>query len=166
MLTKRKLGKGKVRVTFQMPALEGVTQLHLVGDFNNWSMAETPMIQAPDGSWSMALTLEDNRREMGTIFYTIGSKKELKDAGLIEGKGGDLGIGKTYKPTGNIDESRFTAMDTDQETGIQIPSEKARVLTNQPLSSYELQTVGQQMELRILDPKAFRTVKHVIIMAS
>jgi len=61
MLTKRKLGKGKIRVTFQMPALEGVTQLHLVGDFNNWSMAETPMMQAADGSWSAVLTLEDNR---------------------------------------------------------------------------------------------------------
>jgi 1,4-alpha-glucan branching enzyme len=61
MLTKRKLGKGRVRVTFQMPPLEGVTQLHLVGDFNNWSMTETPMQQAADGSWSAALTLEDNR---------------------------------------------------------------------------------------------------------
>jgi len=61
MLTKRKLAKGKVRVTFQMPALEGVTQLHLVGDFNNWSMQETPMTQAADGAWSATLTLEGGR---------------------------------------------------------------------------------------------------------
>ena len=61
MITKRNLGKGRVRITFQMPVLEGVTQLHLVGDFNNWSMAETPMKQAADGSWSVALTLEGNR---------------------------------------------------------------------------------------------------------
>ena len=62
MLTKRKLAKGKVRVTFQMPALEGATQLHLVGDFNNWSMAETPMTQAADGSWSVTLTLDGGRQ--------------------------------------------------------------------------------------------------------
>ena len=62
MLTKRKLTKGKVRVTFQMPALEGVTQLHLVGDFNNWSMQETPMTQAADGSWSVSLTLDGDRQ--------------------------------------------------------------------------------------------------------
>jgi 1,4-alpha-glucan branching enzyme len=61
MFTKRKLGKGKVRVTFQMPPLEGVTQLHLVGDFNNWSVTETPMTLAADGSWSAALTLEGDR---------------------------------------------------------------------------------------------------------
>jgi 1,4-alpha-glucan branching enzyme len=61
MIAKRKLGKGKVRVTFQMPPIEGVSQLHLVGDFNNWSMTETPMQRAADGSWSAALTLESGR---------------------------------------------------------------------------------------------------------
>jgi len=57
MLTKRKLAKGKVRVTFTMPPLEGVSQLYVVGDFNNWSINQTPLTQAADGSWSMALTL-------------------------------------------------------------------------------------------------------------
>ena len=61
MLTKRKLAKGKVRVTFTMPPLEGVEQLHLVGDFNNWSVIETPLAQAADGSWSVALTLAGGR---------------------------------------------------------------------------------------------------------
>jgi len=61
MLTKRKLAKGKVRVTFTMPPLEGVQQLYLVGDFNNWSIAETPLKQAADGSWSVALTLDGGR---------------------------------------------------------------------------------------------------------
>jgi 1,4-alpha-glucan branching enzyme len=58
MLTKRKLGRGKVRVTFTMPPLEGVKQLFLVGDFNNWSVAETPLTRAADESWSVTLTLD------------------------------------------------------------------------------------------------------------
>ena len=58
MLTKRNLGRGKVRVTFTMPKLEDVKQLFLVGDFNNWSVAETPMTRADDGTWSVALTLD------------------------------------------------------------------------------------------------------------
>ena len=61
MLTKRNLGKGKVRVTFNMPPLTGVTQLHVVGDFNNWSISETPLKQAADGSWSGAVTLQTGR---------------------------------------------------------------------------------------------------------
>lgn len=58
MLTKRKLAKGKVRVTFTMPPLERVSQLYVVGDFNNWSINQTPLNQAADGSWSVALTLD------------------------------------------------------------------------------------------------------------
>jgi len=62
MLSKRKMPKGKYRVTFTMPALEGVTQLSLVGDFNNWSISETPLKQAADGSWSVALTLAGEKK--------------------------------------------------------------------------------------------------------
>lgn len=58
MLTKRKLGRGKVRVTFTMPPLEGVKQLALVGDFNNWSITQNPLTKGADGNWSTALTLE------------------------------------------------------------------------------------------------------------
>lgn len=61
MLKKRKLAKGKVRVTFNMPALDGVNALYLVGDFNEWNETATPMEKATDGSWSMALTLDGNR---------------------------------------------------------------------------------------------------------
>ncbi len=62
MLTKRKLTTGKVQVTFAMPELDGVKQLHLVGDFNNWSVTETPLKRAADGSWSVTLTLEAGRK--------------------------------------------------------------------------------------------------------
>src|SRR5258708_32398978 len=58
MITKRKLGRGKVRVTFSMPQLENVQQLNLVGDFNNWSIVETPMQRGQDAIWSVAVSLE------------------------------------------------------------------------------------------------------------
>jgi 1,4-alpha-glucan branching enzyme len=61
MITKRKLGRGKVRVTFSMPPIENVAQLNLVGDFNNWSIAETPMQQDPDATWSVTLSLDSGR---------------------------------------------------------------------------------------------------------
>src|SRR3989442_10565155 len=57
MIVKRKMGRGKVRVTFSMPQLDNVHQLNLVGDFNHWSIVETPMQQAPDSTWSAVLSL-------------------------------------------------------------------------------------------------------------
>ena len=62
MLTKRKLGRGKTRVTFTMPKLDGVKQLFLVGDFNNWSVAANPLARADDETWSAALSLESGRK--------------------------------------------------------------------------------------------------------
>ena len=49
MITKRKLGRGKVRVTFSMPPLDDVTQICLVGDFNDWSITKTPLKLGADG---------------------------------------------------------------------------------------------------------------------
>jgi 1,4-alpha-glucan branching enzyme len=58
MLRKDKTAGGKVKVTFSMPALEGVTTLYLVGSFNDWSDTATPLVHGADGGWSAALTLE------------------------------------------------------------------------------------------------------------
>lgn len=108
--------------------------------------------------------IEESRRAMGTIYYTIGTKDELKDSGTIVATGGVLGLGKTLRPSGSIDPALFTPMDTDQETTILIPDDEVKVISDQPTASYTLELVGEQMELRITDPQAFRSVKHLIIM--
>jgi len=108
--------------------------------------------------------VEDKQRELGTIYYTIGSKKELTQSGVIVAKGGVLGVGKTLKPSGQVNEYSFSPLNTDQETVIRIPSHKVQVLTAQPVASYELQAMGDVVELHILDPKEFRKIKHLVIM--
>ena len=111
--------------------------------------------------------LTDKQHELATIFYTVGTKKELTRNGVVASKGGVLGLGKTLKPSGTINESAFTAMDTDQQTVIRIPSDKAQVLSAQPVSSYVIQSVGKDaMELRIVNPTEFRKVKHLVILRS
>lgn len=60
MLKKRR-GKGKVRVTFSMPAMEGCDCLYLVGDFNEWDVAAHPMQRADNGGWSLTLPLDADR---------------------------------------------------------------------------------------------------------
>ena len=72
----------------------------------------------------------------------------------------------TLKPTGQFREDRFVALDTDEQTVVHIPAAKARVLSAQPLSSYQLELVSGQVELRILDPKQFRMIKHLVIVTT
>jgi predicted RNase H-like nuclease (RuvC/YqgF family) len=107
---------------------------------------------------------ESKRQELSTVFVMIGSKKDLTTAGVVVAKGGVLGIGKTLKPSGNVDESLCTAVDTDQQTAVDIPAKKAQVLSSQAASSYILEPDGDHVVLRILDPKEFRKIRHVVIM--
>lgn len=110
--------------------------------------------------------VEDKRREAATVYYAIGSKKELAQSGVIKASGGVLGMGKTLLPTGAQNETAFVSMDTDQQTVIVTSSPKARVLSAQPASSYELLLVDGHMELHILSPAEFRKVKQVVILTS
>jgi hypothetical protein len=111
--------------------------------------------------------LLERQRELATIFYTVGTKKELTKAGVVEGKGGVLGVGKTLKLSGSLNEATFTPLNTDQENTIRIPSEKAQVLSAQPASSYTLQPISKEMvELHIVNPTEFRKVKHLVILKS
>ena len=111
--------------------------------------------------------LTDKQHELATIFYTMGKKKELVKSGVVVAQGGVLGVGKTLKPSGRFNESSMTALDTDQEQVIRIPSGKAVIVTPQAPTSYTLQPLDKNtMELRIVDAKEFRKVKHLVIVTS
>jgi hypothetical protein len=111
-------------------------------------------------------TLEERRRELATVYYVIGSKKDLQNAGVIVANGGVLGLGKTIQPSGRFSEVSATALDTDQETVIQTPAAKVRVLSPQPAGSYELRLVDGHMELHILNAAEFRKVKQLVILTA
>ena len=109
-------------------------------------------------------TLEERRRELGTIYYAVGTKQELMKSGAVVARGGVLGLGKTNDPSGKVDETSLMSMDTDVQTLIPIPATKARVLTAQPADSYVLEPMNGQLVLRILDPHEFRKVRHLLIL--
>lgn len=111
--------------------------------------------------------ITEKQHELATVFYAMGTKKELTRSGVVDSKGGVLGLGKTLKPSGTFNQALFTPLDTDQELVIRIPSDKAQVLSAQPTSSYVLEPVGKEMvELRIIDPKEFRKIKQVVILTT
>jgi peptidoglycan hydrolase CwlO-like protein len=111
-------------------------------------------------------TIEEKRHEIATVLYAVGNKSELKKDGVIMSKGGVLGLGKTWTPSPLADESVFTPMDTDQQTVIYTTAPKARVLSAQPPSSYEMRIVDGKMELHITNTEQFRKIKKVVILTS
>jgi 1,4-alpha-glucan branching enzyme len=59
MLKKTALAsKKKVKVTFEMPPDSGATTIHLVGDFNGWDKAATPLKRRKkDNVFATSITL-------------------------------------------------------------------------------------------------------------
>jgi hypothetical protein len=109
--------------------------------------------------------IAQKREEIATVFYTMGTKDELTHAGIVASKGGVLGFGKTLKPSGTASAAAFTPLDTDQENVIRVPASKVQVLSAQPVTSYVIQPVGENMvEVRIVNAEEFRKVKQVIIL--
>jgi hypothetical protein len=119
-----------------------------------------------DSLAAQAEMLERRRRELNTIYYVVGTKKELTSSGVVVATGGILGLGKTLEPSGSFDTNMFTPMDLDRQRVIRIPSSRAKVISAQPLTSYALQPVEGGIELVILNPEEFRHVKHLLIMTS
>lgn len=111
--------------------------------------------------------LQLKQTELATVYYVMGTKDELTSSGIVASKGGVLGFGKTLEPSGVVNDAAFRVLDTDQESVIRIPAEKARVLSAQPVSSYVITPISKDaVELRIVDPKEFRKVKHLVILTT
>jgi hypothetical protein len=125
---------------------------------------ETEVQLAQDSLRAQEQAIEENRRELATIHYIIGSKRDLIAAGVLVTKGGFLGLGRTLQVSGRYNEALFTPLDTDVESFIPTSAAKVQVMSAQPTSSYELKSVADRMELHILDPWEFRKVKHLVIM--
>ena len=111
-------------------------------------------------------TLEQRRRELGTVYYAAGTKNELMKGGVVVAHGGVLGLGKTLGPSNTADITTFREVDTDQETVIPLTGKKAQVLTSQPSKSYSIENVNGRLELHILDAQAFRQVKRLVIVTA
>lgn len=100
-------------------------------------------------------TIASQDEELNTVYYIIGTTKELKKNGVV--KSGDV--------LADFNKELFTRIDMRKVTEISILSKKAKILTNHPSSSYKF--VGDKkviQSLQILDFKAFwSNAKYLVI---
>ena len=80
--------------------------------------------------------LEDERY---TGYFIVGTKAELKSYGLIDTKGGFIGIGKTTTLATNGDVSMMKKIDVRRITEIPLTGQRIEILTSHPKTSYALQ---------------------------
>ncbi len=124
------------------------------------------------------VTLQDTVSAMttreNTVYYIVGTKKELMDKGIIREVGGTRFLlvtrtGETLKPSENLDPSAFTAIDRRQTAEIPMPKadKQYKLVTNQNLSFANLPVDAKgkvRGSLQITNPESFWTNSRFLIL--
>jgi hypothetical protein len=124
---------------------------------------ETEVRQSATTIRARESTIEAKRRELATIFYVAGTKRELAAEGVIFAEGGHFGIGRSLRVAGHPNDSLFTALDTDRDSVIHVSALRAEVLSAQDAASYVWTQRDGALTLEIVAPQQFRKVKYLVI---
>lgn len=104
---------------------------------------------------------------LNTVYYIIGTEKELKDKGIITEEGGFLGIRKAKKLAANFNESDFQTADISATDYIEIDEKRKKVKLISPhrSDSFHLsEDSGDITRLEIIDPDEFWKMKYLVIL--
>lgn len=97
--------------------------------------------------------LQQTEQQMNTVYYAMGTNKELKENGLLEKK--FLGQTKVLRSE-DINENYFTKADKRTLTTIPTGAKKIKIWTNMPKDSYEeIKNEDKTITLKITNPNAF-----------
>lgn len=90
--------------------------------------------------------------KLNTVYYAMGTNKELKENGLLEKKF----LGQTKVLKGDVNENYFTKADKRTLTSIPTGAKKIKIWTNMPAGSYEeVKNEDNTITLNITNPQEF-----------
>ncbi len=102
-------------------------------------------------------TINSQDKQLNTAWYVFGTKKELKEQGV-------LNDGQVLR--GNFNKNYFTKVDIRNFSEVKLYSKDAKLMTTHPSSSYTLtRDASKQYILRITNPQLFwSTSKYLVVM--
>lgn len=109
--------------------------------------------------------IEEKDRDINTMYYIVGTRKELIDKKIVDRRGGLLGIGKVSTMTDQINLKEFSTLNLLQTAQITFPATRKgySVLSSQNAASYRIDKDGDFYVLRVTDPQLFRNQKYIVI---
>lgn len=132
-----------------------------IGELDNTvdSLHQTvALVTAELDSTSVAATQLSN--DLNTCYYAIGTKDELKENRIIE-----TGfLRRTKIMEGDFNAGFFTRADKRTLPSIDLNSNEAKVLTNQPADSYSIVDVDGHKVLRITNPAKFWSLSNYLVV--
>jgi predicted RNase H-like nuclease (RuvC/YqgF family) len=108
--------------------------------------------------------IANQTREGNRLFFAVGTRKQLQESGIIERKGGLLGIGKvsTVKDADLSKFTEFNLLDT-QEVTFPVTKKGYSILSSHIAASYDVSNAGDQYVLKVTDPESFRKQKLLVV---
>lgn len=126
-----------------------------IGVLNEVVIAEDIEIDELSVAYEEQALLSDALYDVvNTAYAIIGTKKVLKEFGIITQEGGFIGMGRVKAIAANADDDLFVPIPIDATDDIDIPFKKVKILTNHPESSYELKEANNNYESLIILDKA------------
>lgn len=112
--------------------------------------------------------IQEQEKTLKTAYYIVDTENNLRDKGILEYKGGIIGIGSTITTTQDFDVAKFKQININDFREVAIPRNvnQIRILTTHSTNSYELVAVtDKESVLRIKEPQEFwKKSKFLVVM--
>jgi hypothetical protein len=112
--------------------------------------------------------IKQKDEQLQTAYMAKGTRRELKSKGIIESKGGVLGMGRTNTVSPTVSKTQLTSLNIQLVTSIPVNSKKAKLLSVHPPSSYVLNREGDEITtLEIINVEEFwKNSKYLVLQTN
>lgn len=121
-----------------------------------------------EAGYAQRKVIEQQENELNTAYYTMGTYKELEEAGVVDKEGGFIGIGRTETLADNFNTEYFTKLDIRKSTNLSFNGtfKKIEIITNHSTDSYVLEGEEKAYSgIKITKPAEFwENSKYLVIL--
>ncbi len=109
--------------------------------------------------------IENMNQDNNVVYYAVGTRKELLAKGIVDRKGGILGIGRVTTVNQTIVTDKYQRMNLLDANTLTFGNgtQKYSVLSNHVASSYRVEKSSDKYQLTVTDPELFRKQKFLVI---
>jgi hypothetical protein len=102
--------------------------------------------------------------QLNTVYYTMGTIKELKQHNIVSKDGGFIGIGRTTELKKNLNTEYFAVENMQTLKVIKLNSKFEKLLTNHPASSYTVTNNHKSDSIIIKYPVLFWSISKYLVV--
>jgi len=108
--------------------------------------------------------IQIQNEEISTVYYALGTFKELEEAGVVEKKGDIIGIAGSKQLKPNFNKDFFAQIDMTKTRSLPLNSKKVTIVTPHASETYKLEGEDEKT-LTILEPMRFwEASKYLVII--